>query len=284
MINSIRSNGIPVYVDYFTPAKRSHYVSNEGYEICYTFFQSAKLYKALKTDLIKKNYKYYDRFKIVSTPMLVLNPVATLGVLPNQLKNIDKYKFPNSEVYNLKGILDDPNLYTIQVKSMASPHHQFVYGKRSNSLREPELLKIYRKRVYEFVASNLDQVPLMLRGKRMHWTDLGPLPEYFIQKYKITPENFIQIKASAIAPQELKLDDELVYYNICVGQDFQKLQKIEKIINEKILKLRTNRLFWDQVVKDFAKNTNLKYQSLDDFSIRRETFKYEKELKAGLFD
>lgn len=105
-----------------------------------------------------------------------------------------------------------------------------------------------------------------------------------MKKINNTKSKVIVLKYSHFHPSEFKKENYLVKVYKCVGKDEKKMNKIITIINENAIKIRTDKLFWEKVLTQYAKDFKLPYEDPEHFYETSELFKQKKELDRGDFD
>lgn len=278
-IMSLRNAGFKVYVDYFTHAKIQFYHLAPKYTICVSNLRSRQILKQLVEESKLTNKKKGEKKILYSYARTLRSPYGTIAVLKTNMHKFTKHLYPGTNIYNFKAILDDPDLYTVQVKDAHSGLLNYIYADKNKSNIKLE----YKKKVYEFVASNSVQLILMLKGRRMHWADNTVIGDFYIHQLKLT--NLIEtIPYSHVHPDQLTIDDTQVLYTRCSGPNLSKLEKVIKIINENAKKSRLNEEFFTSVNKQYAKDFNLPYIGPKEFYHTKESFRYKEELEKGVFD
>lgn len=278
-IYSIRSTGIKIYVDYFTHAKNRFYLNTPGYEICSLGKATKQKYDARNKKLLDLKFKEHSKYTILSIPSRISPPIGLLGILPEKISAIEKYKFPGTNVYNIKSIVDDPDLYTAQIQDMmVTEIARYIYD------QDAFIKKQYKKRVYEFVASNAHQLTLMLRAKRMHYVDLTIFRDFYAKKFNIKNDKIVFVDIAHVHPNSFTDNDLLLSYHYCTGKNLSKLKKVMSIINEQTKNLRTNNNFWHKVLAQWAKKHEVPYQSPSEFYGLSENFKRKAQIDQGFFD
>lgn len=112
-----------------------------------------------------------------------MGPVlARLAINKEKSSFVKKHFSSETKVVNIKSLLDDEKLRTIQVNNMSSGIAPYLYldQERPESIKEK-----YSKRVYDFVANNAIQIPLMLNGKRMYWVDISIFGDFYIKTWEL---------------------------------------------------------------------------------------------------
>lgn len=276
LILTLRKNNIDTYTDYFTPAKSTFYRTDPQFEICNISGSNFEKYKRA-TKMSYVSGKYHSN----SIPHLIRPAIGFFGILSSKTSSIEKYKYPGTQVYSVKGILDDPNLYTVQVKNMSSEISSYVYENQHT-----DVSPLYKRRVYEFVASDGIQVTLMLQGRRMHWVDLRQYEDYFLKKLKIGPETIAYLPYSHKNPLEFTDEDLRVSFFNCNGpmNSKNKIDKIIKILNSVIKKRRTDLDYWTKNLKAFHKADQSPYVPPSESSNLKLNFERKKEIDEGKFD
>lgn len=285
LINSTRKSGISTYVDYFTTAKFAFYNAQDGYENCSPTYGHWTLYKNIQERLKKHNYQNManpNKFTVVSIPFAFSPAIGKFAINAKRINDIEKYKYKGTQIYNLKAILDDETLKTIQIQDQSSAIWRYVYPK--NWQAESPIIKEYRKRVYRFVSSESIQVTLMLRGNRMDWTDMTLTNDFHLKILGIGEDTIKYLDFSHVPPIQNTEDFMQMSLMRCVGTDLNKLQIIIKTINHQIRKYRTNKVFWSQVLMNFSKDFNLPLESVEDFYHTKEAFIRKKQIDQGYFD
>lgn len=280
-INLIRKQGKEVYVDYITKSKFMFYAINSNYEVCSNSIFYYNVYKKLINEDIKNNLKAYDRFRVRSLTFGIRSAIGKLGILSDKKKYIEQYKFPSTDIYSIKKILDDENLKTTMINGTNNAISDYIF---KDPIVGDMLKKEYMKRIYLFVASDSIQSTLMLNGRRMDWVDLTYDDGYYLKQLKIPNDKITLLPFAQIHPSTLKKDDNLVSHFVCYGKNIAKIKKVMKIINDNMKNIRTNYSFWETVLKQFAKDAQIQYESPERFFGTRETFKFKKDVDSGYFD
>lgn len=278
---ALRKEKIPVYVDYFTNAKRNFYFNNPGYITCGARVKTWKNYQKSYNDLKQNDFKFNNKFELWANPNHMYSAISIIGIGAKKRHLFSKHLWKNTNVYNIKSILDDPELYTTQITGQASSLSQYIYV---DPPRNYTIFPQYKKRVYDFVASNAIQITLMLNAGRMDYADMLFTGDFHVKKLKISEKNILLAKQSHVHPDTFTKDDLLLDFNICRGDNLSDLQKYIKIINESQKKIRGDILFWNAVLKQYSIDMDLPYVSPKDFDFTKEAIKYKKELDAGEFD
>lgn len=279
-ILELKKEKIPVYVDYFTTAKVEFYRTTSGYSMCSGKNMSVNNYKNKLAELKKNQYKYNDKFTLYSNINFISLPIGPMGISSKKRKLFEKHLWKNSLIYNILSILEDPSLYTIQITNQASMIAGNIYEDKKRII-----LDKYKKRVYDFVASNSIQVPLMLNANRMDYADLTYSGgDFYLKKLKIPDEKVKFAYASSVHPDLIEKDNYRVSLISCQGYKLDKLKKIINIINKMNDKTRTNFIFWEQVLQQFSKDMQIPYLSPLDFSGTKYNFIFKKEIDRGDFD
>lgn len=299
MIQKLREQGIEVYVDYFTPAKASiFYEKQEGYEICRPVSRFYEYYINFLNKL-KRNFNQEDgKFKIHSLPYMIESTQAMLLIRKEDLTKYEKHLFKNSYFYNIKSILDDESLKTIQITGMSSRIRDFIYEKYDANI----LKKKYKFRVYDFVASDGMQIPLMLRGFRMDWVDSSISRDYNmnivnidslekIENCKNKPNcnpgftsQLMPIFALSQAPGIISNDNINLATIRCSGNNLKKLKKIMKVINTEIKRQRQDKKIIEKIHRAASLKRNVPYESLEKDPYAIDYLKNFKKLKDGEYD
>lgn len=275
-----RGKGISTFVDYFTTAK-SYFYQEHNYQICVSPVREFRIYKKIFQENKKNNYTFLNKKRLISIPDTFFPGLGKMAISKSKIGLISKHFYKNSKIINIKSLLDDERLKTIQIVGDGSGIRRYIYNNPENP---DKILPQYKYRVYEFVASNAIQLTLMLKGKRMDWVDLTTLGGDFYMK-QLRFENEMEFFSfSHIDPQFLTKDDLIVNYYSCHGNDLKKLQNQIDIINNTIKKYRTNYPFWEKVLKQYAKDVNIPYVAPEHFFDYQETFKRKKEIDRGDFD
>lgn len=282
-INKLRQS-YEVYVDYFTVAKNVFYMNEKGYEICVISPRSIKEYKQIILDTKTNNnkHKFFNKYMTISIPLFLQPSLGTLVVVKEKANELVKHRYKNSEIINIKSLIDDEKLKTIQIKDISGPiaKHAYFTTKLGLSKMKPQ----YTRRIYEFVSSNAIQIALMIKNRRMDWADITPFSDYYIKKLGYSSDSLVLLEFSEVDPATLTIEDTKVHFYRCLGKDLVKLQKIVRLINETTKKYRTNLEFWAQVLKQYAIDVNIPYVSPEKFYFYRENFKLKKEIDNSLFD
>lgn len=282
-INQLRMNKIETYVDYFTTAKTSYYYGTSNkYEICNWTAEQFKLQKKLYTSTKFKKDKISGLYYVLSIPAIFLPAEGIFGVNASKLAYIEKHKYPGTNYYSIEKLINDSNLYTAHTMGIASGILQYAFSDfdKNYSMIKP----YYKKRVYEFVASNAEQITLMLKARRMHWVDMTYYGDYFAKKYGLTEKDIVFLKYSHEHPNNIGPEDFSISQINCTGEDLNKLINIINIINERIKKIRTNEKFWIEVMRIYSKNLNIPYKEPSDFYWIKENFNRKIEIDKGSFD
>lgn len=279
IILKLRQAGIDVYTDYFTNAKGGFYRKNIKYEKCSIRSKKFSSYKSIVLDYKKRNTQN-GKFFVISIPHGLKSPIGLLGINPSKIPQVEKYKFAGTNIYNLKDILNDKELKTIHVTETGSAISEIIYANQNNRILLPQ----FKYRVYEFVASNAIQIPLMLRGKRMDWVDLSIYSDYYIKKLNITKDKIALLSYSTIQPSKITNDNYMIDYFECYGKNLAKLEKVINIINIETKQLRTNLSFWTKVLTNFANDFGIPYVSPLEFHDTSELFKLKTAIDRGDFD
>lgn len=280
-INTIRAKGIAVYVDYFTPAKEMFYRDTPGYIACGNFNRSVKFYKNLYKTAKKNQFKYKNKFEFYALPHHLWSPLGVIGIAKKKRHLFAKHLWPNTNVYNVKSILDDPNLYTTQITNTASSIREYVYlNSHTNLTIRPE----YKKRVYEFVASNSVQITLMLNAGRMDYADMLFTNDFYVKQLKLPADSIEFATQSNVHPDLLSKNDVHVEFLVCNGDNLEQIKNYVRIINPIIQKLRGNNHFWKTVLKQYFIDIDQPYISPEEFYYTKEAIRYKKELDNGDFD
>lgn len=283
IILDLRRSKFDVYVDYFTPAKTGFYLSKKQYILCTLTNTEINRYRR---SLRPSN----DSYILKSIPFLFFTNTPKFAILKNKIPYIEKYKYPGTQIYNIKNILDDENLKTIQVEKMTSSIFRYIYEDlyfqdRNSFTKEAFLKKNYKKRIYQFVASDAFQIPLMLQGERMDWVDLLIWSDFYFKKLDISSSK-ISILNYSIENPKLPYEDTSfkIATIVCKGKSKIDIHNIIDRVNNIIKKYRTNLVFWTKVLKDFARDTETSYESPMEFERLMINFKLKKEIDAGKFD
>lgn len=279
MIEDLRKVEKFVYVDYFTVSKSRFYLQNPGYNICLGFARTYNQYKNAKVSFHQK--KMFDKNSYVTIPHIFYPFTGYIGISPKKFPLFEKHLWQKTSVYNLESLLNDPNLYTVQITGTGSMIKPFIYqhSELNNTLKAQ-----YKKRVYDFVASDAFQLPLMLQGKRMDWVDITAQQDYYFKKLKIDPKSYILAPVSIKHPDSFIEEDFRVMYFICLNDNNKQLEKIGRTLDKTIKQYRTDLKFWDKVLKDFAKHTQTKDEKVEDFFFTQTMVKLKKKIDQGAFD
>lgn len=282
IIKNLRKH-FEVDVNYFTTAKMEsyHYPLVAGqYEVCSGTTVNWKTYEEFfKTPQNTKNYYYF------SIPLRVIIPIDKFAIRTEKIPAIKKHLYPNSSVYNLKALLDDEKLKTIQVINFASGIYQYVYSSIKFMVGEKILLPKYKYRVYEFVSSNAEQIPLMLRGKRMDWADVKYQNDFYFNLFKIGPEVVQIFDYSPVHPDKITKDDLILSVVRCNNPDKNKLAKIMNIINTSIKETRTNYAFLQKIMQQYSKDfPHMPYVDPKEFYLLKYMMQEKMAIDRGDFD
>lgn len=276
MILKLRANKIDTYVDYFTTAKFGFYLSNPSYEICAGSTRTLLQYKNLL-----KQKQQGPRLYYYGIPYYLLPAVGVVALGQKKKHLYSKHLWPNTDVYNTKSLLNDPDLFTAQITASTSSIKEYIYLNEIDSMiLRPE----YKRNVYDFVASDAIQIPLMLKGKRMDWVDMSMFNDFYIKKLKIGPEEIILAPLSNSHPNSLSINNIKVVFPFCVGKNHKIMSQALKVMNDISKKRRTNLKYWTAVIKQYAKDMDIPYQDPQLFYYTKTNFEWKKELDRGDFD
>lgn len=284
-ILSLRKAGHEVNVNYLTTAKTLSYLDPavEGkYEMCGIRTRPFKTYKFMKDKLIKEHSMKRNNYSKLSIPVLILSPVERFAILPDKAHLIQPYLWPGTQIYNVKAILDDTRLKTAVIKSTYTAIKQYIYNDWTTDGNQ-ELKKIYKFRVYEFVASNADQITLMLNGRRMDYAQMDD-GNFFMKKYKIPEEKIKFYEYSKVHPNQFTIDDKIIIFYLCNGPDSTILKKRISIINQSLKEVRTNYEFWKKVMDQFHLDTKSPLIDPKETYDLKEHFKLKNQIDQGMFD
>lgn len=281
LILELRKFKIPVYVDYFTTAKGGFYRKTPGYTVCGTSSVSYRRYRQSFLTLSEQKFRaegFDNKFTLISIPIRITYPVTLIGIAQKKRQLFSKHLWKNTDIYNIKSILDDANLYTTHITDQASIINQFIFDKNGN------LYPQYKKRVYDFVASNSIQITLMLNANRMDYADMRFDINFHAKKINIPEEKIQFAYASQVHPDTITSEDYYLGFLRCNSDDLQLIKRIMEIINPVIKNNRTNREFWEKVLKQFAIDFQVPYESPDTFYFTKDSMKMKKEMDSGKFD
>lgn len=287
MILKLRNSKIDLYVDYFTPAKSHFYYNQEGYEICSDFGVDLLGYRRKKKLLKKNNFQTGPkRFEVMSIPNQIDPGSSKIAIRTVLLKDFERHKFKETNVYNIRSIIMDEKLKTVQAKDMWSVIYNIIYGIQDHT-QSNNLNPIFKKRVYEFVASNYIQLILMLQGKRMDYVDISVVDDFYIKKLGISENVITTIPISFDHPLnnlDKKEDGLDLAYIACSGPNLEKLKKVIGIINDVIKMTRTNEAFWEKTLVKFFKDVEMPYVSPQKYFATKFNFLNKKKIDSGYYD
>lgn len=271
-----------VFVDYFTAAKNVFYREEKNYEICNGIARSKKSNDEFLNQLKKDGHLVNGKYVVLSKALILTPSIGRFAILKEKLGHMEKHKYKESDIYNLKSIIDDPLLYTVEILGFISGITDYIYNDKNRYLLG--IKEQYKKRVYPFVASSAEQLLLMLQARRMHWVDMHLLGEFHMKQLNIDPNKVVFRYYSKKHPKDLNNDDIIVQNFRCFGHNLKQTQNRIKIINEITEKARTNYSFWQTVLKNYATQFALEYIPPESFFDIRENFSMKKELESGVFD
>lgn len=275
IILKMRENKIEVYVDYFTSAKFGFYARTPGYEICGSANRTFRQYKKF----IKQKY-HGSKLLYVGRPLFFLSAVGTVAFGQKKRNLFAKHLWPRTNIYNTKSLLDDPELFTAQITASGTIIKEYIYTNTTDNILIPK----YRKNVYDFVASNAFQIPMMLKGKRFDWIDITTMSDFFIKKLNIGADIISLAPISNTHPDTHSIDDIIVTFPFCVGVHRNKMEMYIKLINEIVVKRRTNLNFWKAVLHNFAQDMEIPNDPPENFYYTKTMVEWKKEIDKGEFD
>lgn len=281
LINSIRNSGIETYVNYFTVAKTYYYAQSNKYFICRDMNRPFSVYKKYIEDTVKNNFKLMNKYQLFSIPINLRPPLSLLAVNAAKQKLFEKHMYPSSQIINIKSLINDPNLKTIQIEGMASGIMPYIYN---HPEKDRTIKAKYKSHVYEFVASDTIQMVEMLNGFRMDYFDAQFSEDFHWNMLKKKKIEIKFLQYSHKEPSSITFDDYYVNVNRCEGEDLGKLKKVIQIINDRIVKMRGNYSFWSKVLKQFSIDTKTNYQPPEIFFFTKETFINKRKIQEGFFD
>lgn len=281
IILALRKENIKIYVDYFTTIKaNAFYGANPNYTICSRFGEIYKNYKSVKN----KNDVLQNKYAKLSIPLSIRWPIMQFAIRSNKVKTIQKYKYPHSNVYSVQSIINDPDLYTVYQSGTYTALTPYLFGVYlgQNNVINPK----YKKRVYEFVASDAIQLIMMLRGNRMHYVDMTQYYDYHIKLLKIQKDVMELFDYSHKDPREFIDDDLRVTAFFCRApiQNKKIVDNAINIIDREVKKYRTNLDFISKSFKQYLLNTNQKIVDYKDFPFFKLGLDYMQRLEKGDFD
>lgn len=279
---NLRDNGVTTYVDYLTPAKAVFYQNHPNYDICRPILRSFNIYKDLVKENRKHDFKHEGKFTDYSIPYNIGDKYGIFAMTTSKLKLIEKHKYPNTDIYNIKSLLDDEDFYTIQINNIGSAIVRYIYlDGEAATKRNP---KYSRDRVYEFVASTAEQITLMLKGRRMDWVDISAWGDYYIQKLGIKGNTMTVLKFSHVPPAELSINDYQINAMRCTMKKKDQLEKVMKLIDIQARKIRGNKDFFTKMLQNYSKKFNVPYVAPEDFFYTKGGFDKTYDLRRGDFD
>lgn len=283
IILALRKENIRTYVDYFTGAKvHDFYDLNPLYTVCST---NGTIYSDYKQNKNKHDFVIPDKYSHLAIPHSVRTPIMHFAIRTDKIPEIKEYQYPHSSVYSVKGIIHNPNLYTVYQMGSYSPISKYIFGVNSftsNLSMPPE----FKKRVYQLVASDAIQMIMMLRGNRMHYVDMTQYFDYHINLLNIGKDVMQLLEYSHKDPKDFTDDDLRVSMFNCTGPLKNKKLIINtiKIINKEVKKYRTNVDFISTSFEKYLKDTNQKIINYKDYPLYKLGLDYMKRLENGEFD
>lgn len=277
-ILELKKKKIPVYVDYFTSSKNVFYKLTPGFKICAMQFRSLGKYKKIIQELTESKYQHEGKFMLNSFPYFVSGPTRTIGIAQKKRHLFSKHLWSNTNIYNIESLINDSNLYTTKITDRSTAIGRFIFDKNYN------IKEIYKKRVYDFVASNAIQITLMLNANRMDYAETGFENDFYAKQLKIGEDKIQFAEISFIHPKDFSIDENFVYYIECRGDNLKELELYISTINSVMKKFRGNYKFYEKVLKKFSQDLKIPYVAPEDFYGTKYTIKFKKEFDKGFFD
>lgn len=275
LISELKKNNIPVYVDYFTSAKAEFYDMTEKYQTCSRMTLEFKQYKQYFS-----NKRMYNKHLVIAVPHVIRSPYGKIAIHKDKINQVKKHFFKDTKIVNIKSLINDDQLKTTQLIGEYSGIAEHIYP---NYLSNGTISQKFKKHVYEFVASDGIQIPLMLNGRRMDYAEMTRSNDYYINKLNFQNTLFLY-DYSSLNPNQINLDNYIVDFYMCLGTDLKKLKKVIDIFSKKAKELRTNQDFINYILKKFHNDTNTPYVPAENNPFYKEMIILKKEIDSGYFD
>lgn len=220
----------------------------------------------------------------LSIPLIFLKHAFNLVIKKNRNFNFANKK--NITLNDLEGII---KLYLIGGLIMAqssNPIHRIITEITTIESQNPKMISIYSKKIYRFVASESNQLLEMLNAKRIDYYatfnepndikyNIRLISEHNKHKDKIHENQFIEIPI---------IENTSFYHKLIACTNHPLNNKVIKIVNSFIKKNRTNKIFWDKIMKKHMMSVFNEYNGIESIDYLKLNFSDKKKIDSGVYD